>query len=59
VGTSEGSTLFTLIRVQWVPLRKRPQFWALMEREGRVKCWRASNLWPDFCRGEAVCQQYR
>ena len=56
---STRSTLFTLMRSAWAPLRKTPQFWALMQREGLVKYWHDSGHWPDFCNSEPVCQQYR
>jgi adenylate cyclase len=56
---SARSTLFTLMRKQWAPLRTKPQFWALMQREGLVKYWHDSGQWPDFCNSEPVCQQYR
>ena len=58
-GPPSRSRLFSLMREQWAPLRKTPQFWALMEREGLVKYWHDSKNWPDFCRGEPVCQKYR
>jgi hypothetical protein len=51
--------LFSLMRSAWAPLRKTPQFWALMQREGLVKYWHDSGQWPDFCNNEPVCQQYR
>ena len=54
---SARSSLFTLMRKQWAPLRKTPQFWALMQREGLFKYWHDSGQWPDFCNNEPVCQQ--
>jgi hypothetical protein len=47
------------MRKQWAPLRTKPQFWALMQREGLVKYWHDSGQWPDFCSNESDCQQYR
>jgi hypothetical protein len=58
-GASARSSLFTLMRRQWSPLRTKPQFWALMQREGLVKYWHDSGQWPDFCNNESVCLQYR
>ncbi|MFZ2031528.1 MAG: adenylate/guanylate cyclase domain-containing protein [Vitreimonas sp.] len=58
-GPSERSTIFTLFRAQWAPLRRAPQFWALMEREGLVQYWRTSGHWPDFCAREPVCDSHR
>ncbi len=58
-GASERSSLFTLMRKQWAPLRKTPQFWALMTREGLVKYWHDSGRRPDFCTWEPdVCRKY-
>jgi TolB-like protein/class 3 adenylate cyclase len=37
------------------PLRRTPEFWAVMEREGLTAYWRASGHWPDFCDREPVC----
>jgi hypothetical protein len=31
-GPSDRSTVFSLFRVQWAPLRRTHQFWALMRR---------------------------
>lgn len=58
-GPSERGTIFTLFRVQWAPLRRTRQFWALMQREGLVQYWRDSGHWPDFCAHEPVCSPYR
>lgn len=58
-GPAERSTIFTLFRMQWGPLRRTPQFWALMQREGLVQYWRASGHWPDFCSREPVCDAHR
>jgi adenylate cyclase len=58
-GPPSRNRLFSLMREQWAPLRKTPQFWALMEREGLVKYWHDSGQWPDFCNNEPVCQHYR
>jgi adenylate cyclase len=58
-GPPSRNRLFSLMRQQWAPLRKTPQFWALMQREGLVKYWHDSGQWPDFCRSESVCQKYR
>lgn len=59
-GAPSRSTLFTLMRRQWAPLRTKPQFWALMQREGLVKYWHDSGQWPDFCTWEPeVCRPYR
>jgi TolB-like protein len=57
-GPSERSTIFTLFRAQWAPLRRTPQFWALMQREGLVQYWRESGHWPDFCAREGVCASH-
>ena len=57
-GPSARSTIFTLFRVQWAPLRRTHQFWALMQREGLVQYWRESGHWPDFCAREPVCAPY-
>lgn len=54
-GAPERSTIFTLFHVQWAPLRRTHQFWALMQREGLVQYWRESGHWPDFCAREPVC----
>jgi tetratricopeptide (TPR) repeat protein len=40
------------------PMRARPEFWALMEREGIAQVWRESGEWPDFCEREPVCERY-
>ncbi len=45
-----------LYRAEWAPIRRSPQFWALMEREGLLAHWRSSGHWPDFCARETVCQ---
>ncbi len=58
-GPSARSTIFTLFRAQWAPLRRTPQFWALMQREGLLQYWRESGRWPDFCASENVCDPYR
>jgi TolB-like protein/class 3 adenylate cyclase len=58
-GPAERATTFTLFRAQWAPLRRTPQFWALMQREGFVQYWRESGQWPDFCAREPVCDPYR
>lgn len=58
-GPPSRNRLFSLMREQWAPLRKTPQFWSLMEREGLVKYWHDSGQWPDFCSSESVCQKYR
>jgi hypothetical protein len=40
------------------PIRQRPEFWALMEREVLVAYWREGGPWPDFCEAERVtCEQ--
>ena len=58
-GSCERATIFSLFRVQWAPLRRTHQFWALMQREGLVQFWRESGHWPDFCARERVCDPYR
>lgn len=58
-GPSERSTIFALFRAQWAPLRKTPQFWAIMEREGLVEFWKQSGQWPDFCVHEPVCEAHK
>jgi tetratricopeptide (TPR) repeat protein len=40
------------------PMRARPEFWALMEREGIAQVWRENGEWPDFCEREPVCEQH-
>lgn len=39
-------------------LRRTPEFWATMEREGLVQYWRETGHRPDFCSAEPVCAQY-
>jgi TolB-like protein/class 3 adenylate cyclase len=39
------------------PMRARPEFWALMDREGILNVWREVGP-PDFCEQEPVCDQY-
>jgi adenylate cyclase len=58
-GPPSRSYIFGLFRTQWAPLRRKPQFWALMQREGLLAFWRASSRWPDFCESEPVCAPYR
>lgn len=58
-GANSRSTIFSLLRAQWAPLRRTHQFWALMQREGLVQYWRESGRWPDFCTREPVCQATR
>lgn len=58
-GPPSRSYLFALFREQWAPIRRTPQFWALMEREGLVAFWRENRRWPDFCEREPVCRPYR
>jgi adenylate cyclase len=44
---------------QLTPMRARPEFWGLMEREGVSQLWRESGQWPDFCERErAVCEAH-
>jgi adenylate cyclase len=44
---------------QLAPMRARPEFWDLMEREGSAQLWRESGEWPDFCERErAVCEAH-
>jgi len=41
------------------PMRARPQFWDLMEREGIAQVWRETGVWPDFCERErTVCEAH-
>jgi hypothetical protein len=58
-GPPSRSYIFSLFRAQWAPLRQKPQFWALMQREGLLGFWRVSSRWPDFCESEPVCAPYR
>jgi TolB-like protein len=58
-GPNARSTIFSLFRVQWAPLRRTQQFWALMQREGLIAYWRESGQWPDFCAQDNVCAPYR
>jgi adenylate cyclase len=58
-GPPSRSYIFGLFRAQWAPLRRKPQFWALMQREGLLAFWRASGRWPDFCESEPVCAPHR
>ena len=58
-GPPSRSYIFGLFRAQWAPLRRSPQFWALMQRERLLAFWRASGHWPDFCESEPVCAPYR
>lgn len=60
-GDAERTSIFTLFRVQWAPLRRSAQFWALMQRAGLVQYWRESGQWPDFCAQDPgnVCAPYR
>jgi len=59
-GPPSREQLFSLMRKAWAPLRKTPQFWALMKREGLLKYWHDSGQWPDFCGWEPdVCRPYR
>lgn len=39
------------------PMRARPEFWDLMEREGILDVWREVGP-PDFCAREPVCEPY-
>lgn len=39
------------------PMRARPEFWALMEREGIVDVWCEVGP-PDFCETEPVCEAH-
>ncbi len=52
-GPPSRSYIFSLFRAQWAPLRQKPQFWALMQREGLLRFWRVSRRWPDFCEKRA------
>lgn len=56
-GAAARPSLWYLYRPVEAPLRRTPQFWALMEREGLTSYWRASGHWPDFCAREHVCPQ--
>jgi adenylate cyclase len=57
-GPKARTSLGNLYRAEAAPLRRTPQFWALMEREGLTPYWRASGHWPDFCAREpGVCPQ--
>lgn len=56
-GPSARPSLAYLYRRAAAPLRRTPQFWALMEREGLTAYWRSSGRWPDFCAREHVCPQ--
>jgi tetratricopeptide (TPR) repeat protein len=60
-GPPSRSYIFALFRVQWAPLRRTPQFWALMQRSGLLQFWRETGRWPDFCEHDAgdVCAPYR
>ncbi|MBS0456313.1 MAG: TIR domain-containing protein [Proteobacteria bacterium] len=58
-GPDSASLTFTLFRTQWARLRTKPQFWALMKREGLTDYWKQSGKWPDFCAVEPVCKHYQ
>jgi tetratricopeptide (TPR) repeat protein len=56
--TASRPSLGLLFDYPLATLRARPEFWALMEREGVAEVWRQSGEWPDFCEREPVCAQY-
>ncbi len=52
-------TLSSVYDYPLAPMRARPEFWDLMEREGIAQLWRESGEWPDFCERErAVCEAH-
>ena len=51
-------TMSALYDYPLAPMRARPEFWGLMEREGVSQLWRESGEWPDFCEREPVCEQH-
>jgi adenylate cyclase len=52
-------SLLSLYDYRLAPMRARPEFWDLMEREGIAQLWRESGEWPDFCERErAVCEAH-
>jgi adenylate cyclase len=55
---SSRPSLAQLYDVRLAALRTRPEFWALMEREGIVQVWRETGQWPDFCETERVCEAH-
>jgi adenylate cyclase len=50
-------SLAILYDYPFAPMRARPQFWALMEREGILDVWREVGP-PDFCEVEPVCEAH-
>jgi TolB-like protein/class 3 adenylate cyclase/tetratricopeptide (TPR) repeat protein len=60
-GATSRPALAYLYRDDWSPLRVRPEFWRLMEREGLASFWRETGKWPDFCkqpREKANCETH-
>ncbi len=55
---TERPSLNYLYMKDWAELRKRPEYWRLLEREGIVPFWRDTGKWPDFCRTDAGCKQH-
>lgn len=58
-GPASRTELSILFDTRLKEMRKSPQFWALMQREGILQFWRESGKWPDFCEREPVCDRYR
>lgn len=57
-GPADRVFLYELFEPGLEALRRTPEFWSAMQREGLVTYWRESGHAPDFCATEPVCSSH-
>lgn len=57
-GPADRVYLYELYEPGLEALRRTPEFWAVMTREGLIDYWRQSGHLPDFCATEPSCAGY-